>query len=59
MIFMLVKDDIYRTNLIIYGVFGGIGNGTHEFSIDPGAYIDNIRSQFAKVAIVAVGGHHV
>jgi len=56
MIFRLEKDDIYQINLIIPGVFDGIGNGTYEFSISPGPYSQNIRSQFAKVAIVAGGG---
>jgi len=56
MIFRLEKDNIYQTNLIIHGVFDGIGNWTHEFSIDPAPYSQNIRSQFAKVAIVADGG---
>lgn len=58
MIFRLEKDVIYQTNPIILGVFDGIGNGTHEFSIDPGPYSQNIRSHFATVAIVPGGGHH-
>jgi len=58
MIFRLEKDVIYQTNPIIHGVFDGIGNLTHEFSIDPGPYSQNVRSQFEKVGTVPSGGHH-